>query len=78
MDEDLLAAADAHARRTKVNRSALMRDALRVYLRQLELQDRERLDRLGYERLADTEPALAEWEEVAVWPPRCPSTSTNV
>ncbi|HEX4952730.1 MAG TPA: ribbon-helix-helix protein, CopG family [Thermoanaerobaculia bacterium] len=68
IDEDLLAAADAEASRAKVNRSALMREALRTYLRQIGIQEKERLDRLCYERQPDTEADLAGWEQVAAWP----------
>ena len=48
LDKKLLLAADQAARRTNRNCSALMRDALRVYLQRVELKDREARDRAGY------------------------------
>ncbi len=70
IDENLLKAADHFAQRTKVNRSALMRNALREHLKKLHYQELERLEREGYERFPDSEDEdLQGWEEVAVWPP---------
>jgi hypothetical protein len=43
------------ARRRRLNRSALVRDALRAYLRQLETLERERRDREGYTAGGDAE-----------------------
>jgi predicted transcriptional regulator len=63
----LLRAADRLARKAKVNRSALMRDALRDYLKKLHYQELERRDREGYEKHPDTG-ELAVWEGVAAWP----------
>lgn len=68
IDDDLLRAADRQARRAKLNRSALVREALRGYLRQQEARERERQDREGYQRLPDTEAELSGWERVAAWP----------
>ena len=69
LDENLLKAADHFAHRIKVNRSALMRNALREYLKKLYCQELERLDREGYERFPDSEDEdLQGWEKVAVWP----------
>ena len=48
LDKKLLRAADQAAGRTKQNRSALVRDALREHLRRLEIRDREDRDRAGY------------------------------
>jgi len=50
LDKKLLQAADRAARRTKQNRSALVRDALREHLRRLELRAKEECDRRGYLR----------------------------
>ena len=70
LDEDLLKAADHFAQRVKLNRSALLRNALREHLKKLHYQELERLDREGYERFPDSEDEdLQGWEEVAVWPP---------
>ncbi len=65
LDKKLLRAADEAARRTKRNRSALMRDALREHLRTLEIRAREVRDRQGYTRTGD-KPFV--WEAEATWP----------
>ena len=66
LEEQLLRAADRAARRIKVNRSALIREALREHLRRLRSRELERRDREGYERHPDTE--FAGWEKAAAWP----------
>lgn len=68
LDEPLLQAADHAARQAKVNRSALVRKALRSYLRLLEIRDKERQDRKGYERQPDAADGLDLWEQAAAWP----------
>ncbi|MDA2924687.1 ribbon-helix-helix protein, CopG family [Acidobacteria bacterium AH-259-L09] len=68
IDDKLLKATDRAAKQAKMNRSALVREALRHYLKQLHSREQERRDRQGYERHPDTEPELAVWEEVAAWP----------
>ena len=68
LDKKLLHAADQAAKRTKRNRSALVRDALREHLRRLQLRASEERDRQGYSRrpLADAE--MLSWESEARWP----------
>lgn len=66
LDARLLKAADRAARRRKVNRSALVRDALRAHLAALALRDREAADRAGYKRTAGAPDPV--WDEVASWP----------
>jgi metal-responsive CopG/Arc/MetJ family transcriptional regulator len=66
LGEQLLRATDRAARRIKVNRSALIREALREHLKRLEVREKERRDREGYERYPDDE--FAGWEKVAAWP----------
>lgn len=68
LDEDLLRAADQAAEQVGVNRSALIRDALREHLRRLRIRRLEERDRAGYERNPDSSEDLAVWEEVAAWP----------
>lgn len=68
LDKKLLHAADQAARRTKRNRSALMRDALREHLRRLELQTREERDREGYGRQPQARRESHAWEAEAAWP----------
>ena len=69
LDKKLLQATDRAARRTKRNRSELVREALREHLRRLEVCALEERDRRGYSKEA---PAGAEsnlWEAEAAWPP---------
>jgi metal-responsive CopG/Arc/MetJ family transcriptional regulator len=66
LDKKLLNAADRAAKRTKRNRSALVRDALREHLRGLELRTSEERDREGYSRHPQAE--TQGWESGATWP----------
>jgi metal-responsive CopG/Arc/MetJ family transcriptional regulator len=68
LDKKLLQAADQAAKRTGRNRSALVRDALREHLRQLQLQASEERDRQGYSRHAQTATEAGSWEAEATWP----------
>jgi ribbon-helix-helix CopG family protein len=68
LDEKLLHAADQAAKRTKRNRSALVRDALREYLRRLELRASEERDRQGYLRHSQADTEAPSWESAAAWP----------
>ena len=68
LDTKLLKAADLAAKRRKVNRSALIRDALREHLkrsRELELEER---DRRGYLAKPQREEEFRKWEDAAAWP----------
>jgi metal-responsive CopG/Arc/MetJ family transcriptional regulator len=68
LDKKLLQATDQAARRTKRNRSALVRDALREHLRRLETCATEERDRQGYSKQpADTIESRL-WESEAAWP----------
>jgi metal-responsive CopG/Arc/MetJ family transcriptional regulator len=69
LDKKLLHAADQVAKRTKQNRSALVRDALREHLRRLELRGSEERDRQGYSRQSQADPEARDWESEATWPP---------
>ena len=66
LDAALLRAADRAARRFKINRSALVRDALRSHLAGLAAREREQADRSGYLRAPDRDADL--WEKVMAWP----------
>jgi Arc/MetJ-type ribon-helix-helix transcriptional regulator len=66
--EDLLRSADRVARRLEVNRSALIRDALRGHLQRLRTADLERREREAYERTPDDPAEFSAWDGVAVWP----------
>ena len=68
LDEDLLDRADQQARRDKLNRSQLVRVALREYLERLALKALETQDREGYQR-APVEPGEFDvWVEEQAWP----------
>ena len=66
LEEELLKTADRVARRLNLNRSALIRNALREHLKRLRTLEKERLDRQGYEKFPDAE--FAVWDGVAAWP----------
>lgn len=66
LQASLLRSADQAARRLGVNRSALVREALREHLKRLALRERERRDREGYELQPAGE--FAVWDRVAAWP----------
>ena len=68
LDKKLLHAADQAARRTKRNRSALVRDALREHLRRLEVRAREERDRQGYSKRRQAPDESLVWEAEATWP----------
>ena len=68
LDKELLRAADNAARRTKQNRSALVRDALREYLHRLELRAREDRDRAGFSKQPQLHVDARLWEAEAAWP----------
>jgi len=68
LDKRLLQATDQAARRTKRNRSALVRDALREHLRRLEVRAKEGRDRAGYLRQPQAPDELLLWEAEAAWP----------
>ena len=68
LDRKLLIAADKAARRTKQNRSALIRDALRAHLRALEVRALEERDREGYAKYPQTEDEWSPWEKIESWP----------
>jgi metal-responsive CopG/Arc/MetJ family transcriptional regulator len=68
IDKKLLQAADQAARRTKRNRSALMRDALREHLQRLDLRAKEEREREGYMRKPQILDEVRFWEAKAAWP----------
>ena len=68
LDEKLLNAADVAAKRRKLNRSALIRDALRRYLKHLRELELEEQDRRGYLARPQQEEEFRVWEDAAVWP----------
>ena len=68
LDRKLLQATDRAARRTKRNRSALVRDALREHLQRLELRAKEEREREGYLRQPQNLDDVRLWESKAAWP----------
>lgn len=68
IDKELLRATDEAARRTKRNRSALVREALREHLRRLEVRAREERDREGYAKQPQALDESLLWEAEAAWP----------
>ena len=70
LDSTLLRATDGAARRARVNRSALVREALRAYLKRLESQELEARDRTGYAKHPAVSTEAVDWEQVAAWPER--------
>jgi metal-responsive CopG/Arc/MetJ family transcriptional regulator len=70
LDKKLLKAADSAARRHKVNRSALIREALQRHLQHLHELQLEAQDRRGYLEQPQIEEEYRVWEEAASWPRR--------
>jgi metal-responsive CopG/Arc/MetJ family transcriptional regulator len=68
LDEKLRIAADKAARRSRVNRSQLVREALREYLQRLEMKAREGRDREGYAKKPQTHGEWQAWESESAWP----------
>ena len=68
LDKPLLLAADRVARKAKVNRSALIREALREHLRRLKNKELEEQDRRGYLAHPDSEEEALLWVKEAAWP----------
>ena len=68
LDEELLRAADRAATRVRLNRSALIREALRQHLKRLEIRELELRDQRGYRKRPDAGGAASDWERVAAWP----------
>ena len=68
LEAGLLRATDRAARRKKLNRSALIRDALREHLRRLEIRELEERDRKGYRVIPQDGDEVSGWESEAAWP----------
>ncbi len=68
LEDKLLRAADRAVKKLKINRSALFRDALRAYLKRLEVREMEARDREGFTRYPDLLDEPAVWDKVADWP----------
>jgi metal-responsive CopG/Arc/MetJ family transcriptional regulator len=69
IDEKLLQASDRAAKKAKLNRSELIRLALREHLQRMHILDAEQRDQRGYEKLPQSTAAEdSGWEVEAVWP----------
>jgi metal-responsive CopG/Arc/MetJ family transcriptional regulator len=68
LERELLREADRAVKKLKTNRSALFRQALRAYLKRLDLREREIRDREGYLRYPDSLDEPGVWDQVADWP----------
>jgi metal-responsive CopG/Arc/MetJ family transcriptional regulator len=68
LDTKLLKAADIAAKRQKVNRSALIRQALQEHLRRMHAADLEERDRRGFQAQPQRTQEYCPWEEIAAWP----------
>ena len=68
LDKKLLMAADQAARRSKLNRSEFVREALREHLRRLHVKMQEKRDREGYETYPQSREEAHRWEAEAAWP----------
>jgi metal-responsive CopG/Arc/MetJ family transcriptional regulator len=68
LDTKLLKAADVAAKRQKLNRSALIRQALQEHLKRLRVLELEERDRRGYQAKPQRTEEYLPWEEAATWP----------
>jgi metal-responsive CopG/Arc/MetJ family transcriptional regulator len=68
LDTKLLKAANLAAKRQKVNRSALIRDALQRHLKRLRELELEERDRRGYLAKPQRADEFRPWEDAAAWP----------
>jgi metal-responsive CopG/Arc/MetJ family transcriptional regulator len=70
LDSELLRATNGAAKRARINRSSLIREALREHLKGLRAREIEARDQRGYRRRPDAAGDAAAWERVASWPER--------
>ncbi len=68
LDEKLLRATDAAAKRHKLSRSELILRAIQGHLDQLRTTELERRDRLGYQTSPQRIKEYRPWEKIAAWP----------
>lgn len=68
IDAKLLRAYDRAAKKAKINRSELVRLALREYLQRARILQSELRDQRGYEKLPQSKATeQSAWETEAVW-----------
>jgi|HubBroStandDraft_4_1064222.scaffolds.fasta_scaffold1892842_1 metal-responsive CopG/Arc/MetJ family transcriptional regulator len=68
MEEQLLRATDRVVKRSRTNRSALIREALKEHLRRLHVRELEEQERRAYEKHPQDPDEFAIWEKEVVWP----------
>ncbi|MEO8097974.1 MAG: ribbon-helix-helix protein, CopG family [Acidobacteriota bacterium] len=68
IDTPLRKEADRVAKKSKINRSALVREALRAHLKQLRIREMEEQEIRAYKAMPDTLDNWAPWEREAAWP----------
>jgi metal-responsive CopG/Arc/MetJ family transcriptional regulator len=68
LDGKLLKAADTAARRQRVNRSELIRQALQRYLKYLHARELEDQERRAYQAKPQRQEEVRIWEDIASWP----------
>jgi metal-responsive CopG/Arc/MetJ family transcriptional regulator len=68
LERELLEVADRAVRKFKTSRSALICDALRIHLRRLDRNEREKADREGFVRYPDSVDRPNEWDRLTDWP----------
>lgn len=68
LDSKLLKAADVAAKSQKVNRSHLIRIALREHLKRLHELRLDEQERRGYLAKPQREEEYRPWEDIASWP----------
>ena len=68
LDNELLKSANREARRAHLNRSALIREALRKYLKELEVERMVQRELEGYRKYPQDPAEVEAWAKVAVWP----------
>jgi metal-responsive CopG/Arc/MetJ family transcriptional regulator len=67
IDETLLAQVDNAVTELGTNRSAFVRHALELALKQLQIQKLEKQHQVGYERQPQTADEFDIWQEEQVW-----------
>ncbi|TDI47119.1 MAG: ribbon-helix-helix protein, CopG family [Acidobacteria bacterium] len=67
LDDSLLELADRFAKRQRINRSALIREALRAHLKKLRYAELENQERAAYEQRPDDLNEVSRSERVADW-----------
>ena len=67
IDSKLRQTADRLAKRKKVNRSALVREALREYAKRERIREMEERDRRAYEAHPQTDEEIRLWDHETAW-----------